>query len=166
MAIARSALRTAVLALPDLVGVSTLVTRSLGLVESEFFATAIVVLVDTARAEVRWKSFGHVPALVLAPDGSVARLGTTGPPIGLFVDSTPTGTVGYEPGSTIVLYTDGLIETRADPIDERIDALAIALATVSAGTSPGEVVRLLLESVAPDDPSDDIAIVAAVLPGD
>jgi len=166
MAIARSALRTAVLALPDLVGVSTLVTRSLGLVKSEFFATAIVVLVDTARAEVRWKSFGHVPALVLAPDGSVSRLGTTGPPIGLLVDSTPTGTVGYEPGSTIVLYTDGLIETRADPIDERIDALAIALATVSVGTSPGEVVRLLLESVAPDDPGDDIAIVAAVLPGD
>jgi len=166
MAIARSALRTAVLALPDLVGVSALVTRSLGLVEREFFATAIVVLVDTARAEVRWKSFGHVPALVVAPDGSVVRLGRTGPPIGLLVDSTPTGTIRYEPGSTIVLYTDGLIETRADPIDERIDALAIALAAISAGTSPSEVVRLLLESVAPDDPGDDIAIVASALPGD
>ena len=165
MAIARGALRTAVLALPDLVGVGALVTRSLGLVEREFFATAVVVMVDTERAELRWKSFGHVPALVLAPDGSVTRLVATGPPIGLLVDSTSIGTVRYEPGSMIVLYTDGLIETRADPIDERIDELAIALAAISAGTSPSEVARVLLESVAPDDPGDDIAIVVAALPG-
>ena len=162
---ARGALRTAGLAFLDLVGVGTLVTRSLGRVEREFFATAVVVMVDTERAELRWKSFGHVPALVLAPDGSIARLGATGSPIGLLVDSPSIGTICDEPGSTIVLYTDGLIETRADPMDERIDEQAIALAAISAGTSPSEVARVLLESVAPDDPGVDIAIVAAALPG-
>lgn len=49
MAVTLSSLRTAVLAHPDLLGVSDLLTRSLGLIQQEFFATALVVLVDTDR---------------------------------------------------------------------------------------------------------------------
>jgi len=164
MAITRSALRTAVLALPGLVGVSDLVTRSLGLRQREFFATAVIVMVDTARRELRWKSFGHVPALLRSPDGSVIRLAETGPPIGLLADTNPIGTIAYEPGSVILLYTDGLIETRTDPIDERIDVLAAALAAASSMASPSELVEMLMASVAPENPDDDIAIIVAALP--
>jgi len=164
MAVTKSALRTAVLALPDLVGVSNLVNRSIGLTQPEFFATAVVVVVDIDRHELRWKSFGHLPALLRAPDGSVVRLNETGPPIGLLVDTTPTGTIAYEPGSVIVLYTDGLIETRTDPINKRIDQLADTLASLSSMVAPSELVQSLMASVAPETPDDDIAIIVAALP--
>ncbi len=165
MAVVRSALRTAVLACPDLVGVNDLVTRSLGLVRREFFATAVVVIVDTARNELRWTSFGHVPGVLRTPDGDTVLLGETGPPIGLRTEDSTIETIDYEAGSTLVLYTDGLIETRTQPIDDGIERLADTLRDVSSAT-PLELVDHLFARFAPLDPDDDIAIIVAALSDD
>ncbi|MFC9628571.1 SpoIIE family protein phosphatase [Streptomyces mirabilis] len=50
----------------------------------------------------------------------------TGPPPGAGDDSLPrcVATVGYGPGSTLVLYTDGLIERRGEDICAGLDRLA------------------------------------------
>jgi PAS domain S-box-containing protein len=164
MAVARSTLRTAVLARPALVGVGDLLTRSLGLHDPEFFATAVIVIIDTERRELRWKSFGHVPPIVVEPDGSAFVMSANGPPIGLLADRAPITTRPLSSGSTVLLYTDGLIETRSDPVDDRI---ALLSATVSATVgAPADVVlaEVMARMIGTGDNDDDVAIIAVTVP--
>ena len=99
------------------------------------YATAMLVSVDIAGAQLGRLGFtnaGHNPALLVRADGSVERLGATGPPIGLLAQATFTQqerTLG--PGDLLVLYTDGIVEA-CDPDDEefgieRLEAFVVAL---------------------------------------
>jgi serine phosphatase RsbU (regulator of sigma subunit) len=63
------------------------------------------------------------------------------------------------PGSTLVLYSDGLIETPASDIDAGMTRLARTLATTT-GLPPAQACDRLLATLAPH-PADDIAILMA-----
>jgi sigma-B regulation protein RsbU (phosphoserine phosphatase) len=78
------------------------------------YVTMALVLVDPRSGVVEWASAGHPPPLLLGPDGGVIPEGRPGLPVGLF----PTGTYAttklrLEPGCTLVLYTDGVVEARS-----------------------------------------------------
>lgn len=63
-------------------------------------------------------------------------------------------------GSTIILYTDGLIERRGEPLDAGTERLAVAAAEQSGGSIDGLSDRLVRELVSEsfhDD--DDVAVV-------
>jgi hypothetical protein len=62
-------------------------------------------------------------------------------------------------GSTLVLYTDGLIESRVTDISTGMARLADTL-TRTSRLGPGEVCDSLLATLAPE-PADDIAILMA-----
>jgi PAS domain S-box-containing protein len=164
MAVVRSSLRTAVLARPALLGIGELLSRSLGLQGPEFFATALVVIVDTETSTLRWKSYGHVPPVVCHADGSCTVLEGTGPPIGLFSDAAPIGTHRWTDASWLVLYTDGLVETPHDAIDDRIALLGATVATAPPGASADERLELAMSVMLDADPHDDVAVVVARLP--
>lgn len=99
----------------------------------ECFVTAVVAEVDCAAEgesdEVRLVNCGH-PAPLLLHDGTVRELPSSKPslPIGLLgLDSEPVHveTHRLEPGGTLLLYTDGLVEARDGagvfyPLAERI----------------------------------------------
>jgi serine phosphatase RsbU (regulator of sigma subunit) len=95
----------------------------------DVFATAILMQVaepgGDGRRELRWCNAGHLPPVVVAPDGR-ARLLEAPPDVLLGVAAAQRAdrVATLEPGSAVVIYTDGLIERRGVPLTESIRWLA------------------------------------------
>jgi PAS domain S-box-containing protein len=123
-------------------------------------ATLLYLVVDSDLTTVRFASAGHVPPLVVDPDGEPRFLaGAPNPPLGVFDSSGHEEvTAELEPGSTLVLYTDGLVEERGVSIDAGLEALR------EAARNPGHPVELcdhLVDSMLSIHPAhDDIAVLA------
>jgi serine/threonine protein phosphatase PrpC len=70
-------------------------------------------------------------------------------------------TIGFEPGATLLLYTDGLVERRDEDIEERLDALS------RLAPDPRRPLEQLVDSVlsrfVPHGSEDDVAVLAARL---
>jgi PAS domain S-box-containing protein len=123
-------------------------------------ATLLYVIVDPDFRTIRFASAGHVPPLVVEPDGGARFLeGAPNPPLGVFDSSGHEEiAVELEPGSTIVLYTDGLVEQRGVSIDSGLDALRRA---ADHPGDPEELCDHLVDSMLAIHPAhDDIAILA------
>ena len=82
-------------------------------IESGKFVTLLYTLVDVGSREVASASAGHPPARVVDPGGRVAPLGGSGLPLGIEPDQEyAVERARLEPGSVVVLYTDGVVEAR------------------------------------------------------
>ncbi len=118
---------------------------------------------------------GHPPPFHLAADGTVAHLQEGGPVLGPLPDATyDRGYVQLRPGDMLVLYTDGVTETRpaGAPPDERIEygvARLLEVARASQGKTAAEVVAAIFASL--DEwsggaaPQDDRTVIVVVYPG-
>ncbi|MFJ2729767.1 PP2C family protein-serine/threonine phosphatase [Streptomyces collinus] len=129
-------------------------------------ATAVKAVIDTRPRRITYTSAGHLPPALARGDGTVVLLDqATDPPLGVPFDQAPRpqATVTYDPGDTLVLYTDGLVERRGEDIDAGIDRLTEALGR-HAGLAPGHLADTLLArlDVAGGGP-DDIALVVVRL---
>ncbi|WP_367325274.1 PAS domain S-box protein [Streptomyces sp. HUAS ZL42] len=113
-------------------------------------------------------SAGHLPVLVAGPGDGVTSLPTpVNAPLGV-------GNILYEqscseipPGATLMLYTDGLIETPGSDIEGRIGELTVVLDKFFAGTPCLEAAAdHVLASMLPDAEShnDDVTLLLAQLP--
>lgn len=122
-----------------------------------------------ARGErtVRWTNAGHPPPLLLHPSGQVTVL-TREPAdtlLGVLPDRTRSDhTVDVGPGSTLLLYTDGLVEDEATDIRDGIARLSGALAA-AAGLGVEELLDTVLDAVLHDPAgarqvADDVAVLA------
>ncbi len=125
------------------------------------FATACLVLVDTATGMCRVANAGHPPPILREPDGSVRFVGGMGgAPIGVAVPGpVEEDFVALEPGAVLVLYTDGLVEDRRRSLDEGLDELAGVLAApiVDADELCNRTIATLLADRLQDD---DVAVLA------
>ncbi|MFF4210299.1 PP2C family protein-serine/threonine phosphatase [Streptomyces sp. NPDC001796] len=113
---------------------------------------------------LHWSAAGHVPPLVIAP-GRKAEYLFAEPGLPLGVDTgqaRPDHIHPLPPGSTVVLFTDGLVEHPHRPIDECLDELA-GLATAHAGLPLEDFVHALADH-GPSDGHDDMAILAVRTP--
>ena len=120
-------------------------------------ATLIFGVVEPDSATLQLTSAGHPPPLVVEPDGT-ARFLTLRPvaPLGIEPGTARETIETLQPGSTVVLYTDGLIERRGATIDEGLDDLLQA-----ASGSNDDVESLcdrLVHSLGADGSSDDVAL--------
>src|SRR4051794_29484950 len=81
-------------------------------VGSGHFATCWYCVVDRDAMTLTYSSAGHVPPVVVGPEGHATLLdGVTGPPVGARRGSRYTSaTIDIESGTTLLLYTDGLVE--------------------------------------------------------
>jgi serine phosphatase RsbU (regulator of sigma subunit) len=123
-------------------------------------ATVFMLTLDTRTGRGEYVRVGHLPALLRHPDGSVDPLyGRGSPPMGTVRDLTvEPERIELEPGSTVLLYTDGLIESRDTPIDEDIRKLSSVLEE-----APDELEACLdhvVGALAHPDPFDDVAVLA------
>ncbi len=135
------------------------VVRHLGIAD---LATVVLLTARTtgSRVELSWSNSGHPPPVLLTPDGR-ARLLDGDPDVVLGLDAQRTNHHLSAPsGSTLVLYTDGLIEQRDRSIDEGLHAL---LATVERHSSvpPEALCDVLLDDVC--EAEDDVVVVVVRL---
>jgi sigma-B regulation protein RsbU (phosphoserine phosphatase) len=131
-------------------------------IETGKFITMIYVLFDPESGAVASASAGHPAARLVSSDGRVGELGGRGLALGIDSDQE------YEaardelaPGTTVVLYTDGVIEARRDGElygEERLDDLL----SRHPGLDPQELSEAVLadcRSFAGGELSDDCAVV-------
>ena len=107
---------------------------------------------------------GHLPPLVRLPDGTVRRLAGGAHHL---IGALPPGVVRrgeaavtLPAGSLLLLYTDGLVETRVRSFDDGIDLLSTALAALPAQQTPAQICDALVGAMVGDDPEDDVALLA------
>jgi hypothetical protein len=114
---------------------------------------------------VRWSNAGHPPPLVIHHDGRIAELFTARTELMLGVDpATPRSetVVTVRRGSTLLLYTDGLVEGRDLPLDDGIARLKAVLAELG-GRPLDELCDEVIERLRPEGLQDDVALVAVRL---
>ncbi|MEU2434400.1 ATP-binding SpoIIE family protein phosphatase [Streptomyces sp. NPDC007861] len=121
-------------------------------------ATCVYAVHDPNEGRLVYASAGHLPILVRDADGTVHRAEEpTGPPLGTGGWIHTSGTIPLQPGSTAVLYTDGLIERRGEDIDEGVAALERALAGAT-GTPQVVCDRLIRSLGVTAEHDDDVAV--------
>jgi PAS domain S-box-containing protein len=128
-------------------------------------ATALLAKVDAvdddgpAMRRVHWSNAGHPPPILRTPDGSVRILST--PPdllLGLQSRTDRTEhTIDLPKGSTLLLYTDGLVERRDASLDHGIEWLA-GLVESLPGLDPELLCAAILASVSETATNDDVAL--------
>ncbi|WP_217182401.1 PAS domain S-box protein [Streptomyces sp. AC495_CC817] len=140
--------------------------------------TCAYLVIDQDVYEVTLCSAGHLPVIVVPPDGPAHRLpAPVGVPLG--VNDASDGEVLFEevtvpllPGSTLVLYTDGLVERPGTDIEAQIDVLTHALEALPKGgpTDPEKLDRAaarLIRTLIPDTAAhdDDVTLLMIAVPG-
>ncbi|WP_448612048.1 SpoIIE family protein phosphatase [Geodermatophilus sp. URMC 60] len=119
----------------------------------------------TGGARLRWSSAGHLPPLLAEPGDGVLTLTTPRAELLLGVDPAARRTESealLEPGSTLLLYTDGLVERRDQLFDAGVQRLATELAAVR--DRPLEAAcDELIGRMLPEGAEDDVALVAVRL---
>jgi serine phosphatase RsbU (regulator of sigma subunit) len=129
-------------------------------------ATLLVAAYSPSRRTLTVASAGHPPPL-LAPLEQAPRYVDVipGPPIGSLPGTYEETVVTVPPGSTLVLYTDGLVEQRGEALDVGLEALRAALEELRL--PPEEVADHVLASLGRSEgAADDVALlVLSHLPG-
>ena len=133
----RSALRAILMQADDTGAMAEQLNRfALGLGDC-MLTTIVLAVFEPATGILRYTNAGHPPPLILGAGGiedAVYLENIPAPPMGVM--DTPSyvqRTLQLEPGSTLLLYTDGLIEKSTEVLDVGLDRLRDAAAAVGAG---------------------------------
>lgn len=124
------------------------------------FSTLCYLTLDPPTGVVVFACAGHPYPLLLTPGDAPRYLeGGRSLPLGVARDALycEAATI-LTPGSTLLLYTDGIIESRTQAIDEGLAHLAAA--ATSGPTDLDDLLDHLLDPVLADEPEDDIALLA------
>ena len=129
----------------------------------EIFVTVVYGLLDTIDGTITLASAGHPPPVL-------RRVGVRGEPATAELVKVPpgaplglggrwqTGVVVLEPGDTILMFSDGVVERRDRPLAEGLDALVAAVAAAVSG-DPRNLCSLATAAVA-GQTDDDVAVLA------
>jgi serine phosphatase RsbU (regulator of sigma subunit) len=127
--------------------------------------TILIILVDPLRAEVEVFSAGHLPPLVVTGPAAAAYLDVVArPPLGAgFHGRVPVTTRKIPARSTVIAFTDGLVERRGRGLDQGMEAMRQAAALLY-GETP-EAACNALAAAPPCGPAtqDDATVVVARL---
>jgi serine phosphatase RsbU (regulator of sigma subunit)/anti-sigma regulatory factor (Ser/Thr protein kinase) len=162
MAEIRTATRAYLLEGHALVDVLSLLNDLLGSMGRHRSATAWIIDLDVETGVLESVGAGHLPPLMLEADGESAFLQPpAGPPLGF---NTGGGYVAASTklaaGSALLLYTDGLIERRGEPIDVGLDRLRAAAERASGGEDSSLADRVYRALAGNMSFEDDIALLA------
>ncbi len=162
----RSALRAILMQADDTGTMADRLNRfTLALGSDEAIMTTVVLaILEPGTGVLRFTNAGHPPPLLVSADGSAAYLDEPpAPPMGVL--ATPRykqHTRRLEPGATIVMYTDGLVEEPTEMLDVGLERLRVAATTM--GTDVEATCEMLLDSLTDDAVrSDDVTMLVVRL---
>jgi PAS domain S-box-containing protein len=130
--------------------------------------TCCYLVIDATQGEVTAASAGHLPVLLVQPDARVGQLPVpVSVPLGVGGIPHQQTTLRVPHRSTLVLYTDGLVETRGSDLSTQIKTLESELRTVFATASSLEqAADRVLAALLPGsgEPTDDVTLLLARTP--
>lgn len=104
------------------------------------FVTMIMVAIDRENGSIEYVNAGHNPCYVVHEDGSLEMLRSHGLPIGILAQSKyMTQMRPFPPGSTVVLYSDGITEAENEAGEEFENDRLDAILRDSASVPPNEL---------------------------
>ena len=122
--------------------------------------TAFCAVLDPSTGELIYSSAGHPPPVLVEADGTVRMLSDgRSLPLGLLVDRPRSQADATLPArATLLLYTDGLVERRRQPLEQGI-ARAAGVVQDGGATSLEDLATALMSSLAPSGGyQDDVAL--------
>ncbi|MGC5333261.1 SpoIIE family protein phosphatase [Micromonospora sp. DT62] len=121
--------------------------------------TVFCAIIDRSLGVLRYSSAGHPPGILVHPDGSADLLTHAGsvPLASVAVSRRPEAGARLQSGSTLLLYTDGLIERRRELIDAGISR-AVAALTQGRELPEGALADRMVRDLLPDTRNDDVAV--------
>ncbi|MFG2294452.1 SpoIIE family protein phosphatase [Streptomyces sp. NPDC048603] len=123
-------------------------------------ATCLYAVYDPTSRHCTMARAGHLPPALVGPDGTVTFPDLpAGPPLGLGGLPFETAEIELPRDSTLILYTDGLVEDRHRDIDLALDELRHTLS--HPDRPPEDTCQAVMDAMAPEHPSDDIALLVA-----
>lgn len=131
------------------------------------FASVLLAVLDPATGRGIYCRAGHPPGLIVRSDGSVRQTESGSPVIGAFADMRyEEEAFSLEGGDLLVLYTDGVTESRDAQQEFFGEARLLAMARGLAGLEPDEAAGRVEQAVsdfAGGRLSDDVAILVVAL---
>lgn len=122
--------------------------------------TAFCAVLDTTTGELTYSSAGHPPPVLVHGDRTVHTLDDGRSfPLGIRPEHPrPEGRVVIPPRATVLLYTDGLVERRREPLDDGIGRAA-ALVQRGSGSALDDLASDIMTRMAPEEGyQDDVAL--------
>ncbi|WP_405623119.1 PP2C family protein-serine/threonine phosphatase [Streptomyces sp. NBC_00076] len=132
--------------------------------QPDLYATAVIARFRPGDPTLTWAAAGHPPPVLRTPDGHVHTLDAKpGAMLGIPLRQVIADhTAPLVPGSTLALYTDGLVERRAQGIDPGIERLADALGTFGSAELDadldGAADRILTPLLSDSERDDDVCL--------
>lgn len=124
-------------------------------------ATCVYAVYDPSSRRCRFTSAGHLPPALRHPDGAVEFIDAAkGTMLGLAPSDYEAVDIELPPGSTLALYTDGLVEKPEQDVATGMDRLATALAAAEPHQHLGELSDAILAHLGPYG-DDDVALLMA-----
>jgi PAS domain S-box-containing protein len=134
-------------------------TGSLG----DAIATCAYGVVDLNRGTCALSSAGHLPPVLIGPDGSAELLDIPGGvPLGVGGVDFGTAEVPFTTGALLALYSDGLVENRGESIDVGLHTLTRLL---QSSRRPLEQTSDMLLNALRPEPDDDVALLLVRVTG-
>jgi GAF domain-containing protein len=128
------------------------------------FATCAYAVYDAVSGECEIAVAGHLPPLLVHPDGSNELLDVPpAPPLGIGDGEVESRRFQIEDGSLFVLYTDGLVENKGQDISDGLARLRGIFGPGSPTRPLEDLCKATLDGVYSDHQRDDIAVLIARL---
>ncbi len=132
-----------------------------------------MIAIDLETGELIGANAGHHPMMVISPTGVTTALDASGPPIGIIPEiSWEDVTMTISPGDTLLFYTDGIAEARAnggnadipaEPVEYGLEGLE-RVARAYHDCPPRELIDAIIGDVhrfcSPLAPHDDCTMIA------
>ncbi|HET7902378.1 MAG TPA: PP2C family protein-serine/threonine phosphatase [Candidatus Nanopelagicales bacterium] len=133
-------------------------SRQFDIDEDGHFTTVLVGIADLATRSVELANAGHFAPLMVCSDRTEYLPTLPGPPIGIGAQAYTSSTTTMPPGSTLVAFTDGLIERRDEDLTVGLDRLASAVLAERDGLE--NVLDHVLVELTGGGIEDDTAVLA------
>jgi serine phosphatase RsbU (regulator of sigma subunit) len=159
----RNTLRAFATEEPDPATVLQRTNAALVRLHPDTLATVFYAVLDRTTGGLSYANAGHPPALVATADGPVYLAEPAGLMLGVDAGAAfTTGRVRMDNECALLLYSDGLVEDRARPIDEGLDALARAFAGHQRSTAESLCQTVESALLRGSSRTDDACLLAAV----
>ncbi|SFW87432.1 PP2C family protein-serine/threonine phosphatase [Amycolatopsis australiensis] len=125
----------------------------------ESFVTCFYAVHRPDEGTLTYANAGHLPAILIRPDAGPEQIGEAlAQPLGVGAEF-PQRTTAFPRGADLVLYTDGLVESRTRDLTLGVEWLLAGIPAVLAAADPGPAWDKLIDELTHGRHDDDIALI-------